>query len=528
MTSLSESEQRSMVNSLLRGAARSDQSKKTRKDSNKKDTVPQPPQRGNTVQSTSERIMVNGPSSNENLPNSISMTPKAAKASPDSKQHLSPSQMIRLASSVSDSCSSTKIPRLIHKIWWQGERVVPQIYHSSLQSWKDKHPDWTVIVWDHKSIEEVIRQFFPEDLEMFNNYPRMIQKIDAAKYFILCHFGGVYTDMDQVCLRPIESIIDPDNEQADIVVSELSNSRVWIAILSGLKKWSPPYLNNAFIASKKQTWIWNYVIEHLRKMSRKKVSSYLIYEAFVLNTTGPMAFTKSLTKAIDIVRKQEKLERKVKASSSTRTSARKSVCATKGDEVNNEKDNMLNDKNNKLNEKNNKLNDKNNRMPTEKRNSSSSIMTKLFGKTSSSHSQAVVLLKKDSSADQSSSSNATDTIQSESVSTTSRSDEGTSQSDKQNDSINDSTYKNTSRVTRRSSKMKAMQSYPTHLRILEPIHVEPFTLYLKFGRDPRKRNELIDTIANDERCVCASPIQTTWLKSTFMDKVFAKMVQFTH
>ena len=110
-------------------------------------------------------------------------------------QNIPPAEVIALAQQCSDRVSPQCIPKIIHKIWWQGESVIPKVYHSSLKSWRDHHPDWTIIVWDHASLEAVIRQHFPEYLEMFQGYPRMIQRIDAAKYFILCHFGGVYTDM---------------------------------------------------------------------------------------------------------------------------------------------------------------------------------------------------------------------------------------------------------------------------------------------------------------------------------------------
>ena len=45
----------------------------------------------------------------------------------------------------------------------------------------------------------------------------MIQKIDAAKYFMLHLFGGIYADMDMWCLRPTWEMIDLQRESSDTV-----------------------------------------------------------------------------------------------------------------------------------------------------------------------------------------------------------------------------------------------------------------------------------------------------------------------
>ena len=42
------------------------------------------------------------------------------------------------------------IPKIIHQIWWQGEKSIPEKYLSYIESWKTNHPDFKYMFWDEK------------------------------------------------------------------------------------------------------------------------------------------------------------------------------------------------------------------------------------------------------------------------------------------------------------------------------------------------------------------------------------------
>ena len=81
-----------------------------------------------------------------------------------------------------------QIPRIIHKIWWQSLSELPEKYHAPLLTWSTFNEDWRIFVWDEASILKLFDAYFEEHKPLFEGYPRMIQKIDAAKYFILSKF----------------------------------------------------------------------------------------------------------------------------------------------------------------------------------------------------------------------------------------------------------------------------------------------------------------------------------------------------
>jgi len=59
--------------------------------------------------------------------------------------------------------------------------------------------------WTDEDIREFIRKFYPDFLELHDQYPYNIQRADMIRYFILYHYGGIYSDLD---LYPTESIRD--------------------------------------------------------------------------------------------------------------------------------------------------------------------------------------------------------------------------------------------------------------------------------------------------------------------------------
>lgn len=202
-----------------------------------------------------------------------------------------------------EAAERNEFPKVIHKIWWQSLDELPEKYVQPLLSWRVANPDWKMVVWDQDSIRKLLRTYFPEHQQLFDSYPRMIQKIDAAKYFILAKFGGCYSDMDQCCLKALSSAIKIESERASILVSPLTEKRSLIPITSGFCFAEPPFFNNAFILAKPNPEVWKAVFDQLRiqaadKRLRKVSPLRRNPEIRVLRTTGPVCFTKALRKVI--------------------------------------------------------------------------------------------------------------------------------------------------------------------------------------------------------------------------------------
>lgn len=65
---------------------------------------------------------------------------------------------------------------------------------------------WVVWLWTDEDNRRLIATDFPEYLEMYDRYDSHIKRIDAVRYFYLHRYGGVYMDLDMLCLRPFESV----------------------------------------------------------------------------------------------------------------------------------------------------------------------------------------------------------------------------------------------------------------------------------------------------------------------------------
>jgi mannosyltransferase OCH1-like enzyme len=51
-----------------------------------------------------------------------------------------------------------------------------------------------------------VHDTYPRLWPLYRRYPEQIQRVDAARYMLLHHYGGVYADLDIECLRPFDDL----------------------------------------------------------------------------------------------------------------------------------------------------------------------------------------------------------------------------------------------------------------------------------------------------------------------------------
>lgn len=91
-----------------------------------------------------------------------------------------------------------KIPRIIHQIWIGGP--FPGHMEGWRESFKKMMPNWQIILWNDKMIEE----FGLENKDLYDRTTNYGERADIARYEILNRLGGLYLDVDCECLNPIE------------------------------------------------------------------------------------------------------------------------------------------------------------------------------------------------------------------------------------------------------------------------------------------------------------------------------------
>lgn len=166
------------------------------------------------------------------------------------------------------------IPRIIHQIWYQGAAQLPEKYRRFRRSWQKNHPDWEFVLWDEKSIREHIHSEYAWFAAYFDGYPMDIQRMDAARYFILNTFGGFYIDMDVESFKPIDELLDG-----------------YRLLLSKTAAY-----NNAIIGSVPRHPLWQTVFDNLCEFCEQHASGSPRQSTALLEavSTGPRFFSRTV------------------------------------------------------------------------------------------------------------------------------------------------------------------------------------------------------------------------------------------
>lgn len=110
---------------------------------------------------------------------------------------------------------SPLIPRTIHFIHFadlyrrhDGTPSLPTTARSHAPELCRKfNPSFEIRIWNQTQAHAFIKTEYPWFTPTYDAYKHPIQRVDALKYFVLYHFGGVYMDLDVACRRPLEPLL---------------------------------------------------------------------------------------------------------------------------------------------------------------------------------------------------------------------------------------------------------------------------------------------------------------------------------
>jgi mannosyltransferase OCH1-like enzyme len=60
--------------------------------------------------------------------------------------------------------------------------------------------DLSVQLWSTAESREFLQREYSWFLPIYDSYRHPVQRVDALKYFIMRHYGGIYVDMDNVSM----------------------------------------------------------------------------------------------------------------------------------------------------------------------------------------------------------------------------------------------------------------------------------------------------------------------------------------
>jgi mannosyltransferase OCH1-like enzyme len=166
--------------------------------------------------------------------------------------------------------SHFRIPRIIHQTWRSTE-VEPFFKRAWPRSWQEMNPEWEYRLWTDADIVKFVQTQFPDFYPDFQRYGKHIKRVDAWRYLVLSAVGGVYADMDSMCLKPLD---------------ELCSTKTLILGSQYVGDWrqSKRHVCNAFMASTSGHPFWRSIQADLRRERNR----------YVIEATGPGFLTRRL------------------------------------------------------------------------------------------------------------------------------------------------------------------------------------------------------------------------------------------
>jgi mannosyltransferase OCH1-like enzyme len=97
------------------------------------------------------------------------------------------------------------MPRIVHLMWLPNWQQVPEKLRDTRAEWCRLNPSWDVRFWNQPNVEELIRDHYPEFQPLWDSLADdlIVKRADLARFLVLHRFGGLYSDMDLMPLRPL-------------------------------------------------------------------------------------------------------------------------------------------------------------------------------------------------------------------------------------------------------------------------------------------------------------------------------------
>lgn len=98
--------------------------------------------------------------------------------------------------------------RIIHQTW-RTAKIPRAVYLPQWDaSWREQHPEWDYRFWTDDDNLRLVRECYPKFYQGYQKIDKGVVKSDIARVLFLHRFGGMYADMDFICLKPFDTLLE--------------------------------------------------------------------------------------------------------------------------------------------------------------------------------------------------------------------------------------------------------------------------------------------------------------------------------
>ncbi|KAJ1568290.1 membrane-bound alpha-1,6- mannosyltransferase Initiation-specific [Nowakowskiella sp. JEL0078] len=191
--------------------------------------------------------------------------------------------------------SGPSISNYIHQSWV--DHSLPGEVSSVMDTWKEKNPKYQHIFYTDTESSAFVENQFPNLFPLYYSLPLNVMRSDLFRYLVVLDKGGVWSDIDTECLRPVDewtsvfpSVVGNRSVNAIIGV-ELDASDVsidWFSVRLQFCQWTFAFAPNHPLLSHVVKYITSRLTETLSEtqLRGQRVS--------VHKTTGPTIWTEAI------------------------------------------------------------------------------------------------------------------------------------------------------------------------------------------------------------------------------------------
>ena len=174
---------------------------------------------------------------------------------------------------------------MIPKIIWQTHEWewdnLPEKYKKQSTSWKKHNPGWNYKYCSSKKRLEHMESFGKKYLESYLKIDDKIMQSDFWRYSVIYNFGGIYIDMDTICIKDnyLDTYLDLNKE----------------LIVCGSSKLRNTTNNHAFAGEKKSPFLKEFIDVVINNINKEyNIRGKILTGESVSKTTGPNVWSESI------------------------------------------------------------------------------------------------------------------------------------------------------------------------------------------------------------------------------------------